>query len=96
MNQQNWIWRNLAVAGGIATLGSVLAITPSFAQSSANCRAYAEDYSLRYSAGSVWDDVFRVRGRPTASAMVADKSQRLQRSALFNKAYAHCMHDQWP
>jgi hypothetical protein len=38
------------VAAGLATVGSVLVITTSFAQSSANCRAYAEDYSLRYSA----------------------------------------------
>jgi hypothetical protein len=42
--------RKLVVAAGLATLGSVLVFTISFAQSSANCRAYAEDYSLRYSA----------------------------------------------
>jgi hypothetical protein len=38
-------WRKLVVAAGLATLGSVLVITTSFAQPSANCRAYAEDYS---------------------------------------------------
>jgi hypothetical protein len=96
VKHQNCGWRKLVVAAGLATLGSTLAITTSFAGTSADCRAYPEDYSLRYSAGSIWDDVFRVRGRPTGSAMVADKSQRLQRSALFNKAYAHCMHDRWP
>lgn len=42
--------RKLLVAAGLATLGSsVLVIPVSIAQSSANCRAYAEDYSLRYS-----------------------------------------------
>jgi hypothetical protein len=96
MKRQNWARRKLLVATGLATLGYVLAITTSFAGTSANCRAYAEDYSVRYSAGSVWDDVFRVRGRPSASAMVVDRSQRLQRSTLFDKAYAHCMHDRWP
>ena len=36
-------WRRLVVAAGLATLGSVLVVTTSFAQSSANCRAYAKD-----------------------------------------------------
>lgn len=43
-------WQKLVVAAGLGTLGSVLVITTSFAQSSVNCRAYAEDYSLRHSA----------------------------------------------
>jgi len=96
MKLQNGKWRSLIVATGLATLGSVLAVTSSFAESSATCRAYAEDYSSRYSAGSIWDDVFRVRGRPSGSAMAADRSRRLQKSTLFNKAYNHCMHDRWP
>jgi len=97
MKRRNWQWRRFIVATGLATLGSVLAITASFADTSANCRAYAEDYSARYSAGSIWDDVFRVRGRPSSGrAMAADRSRRLQKSTLFNKAYAHCMHDRWP
>jgi len=91
MKRQNWLWKKLIVVTGLATLGSVLAITTSFADTSANCRAYADDYSVRYSAGSIWDDVFRVRGRPSGTAMAADRSRRLQRSTLFNKAYAHCM-----
>jgi hypothetical protein len=93
MKRKKWLW---IVATGLATLGSVLAITTSFADTSANCRAYADDYSVRYSAGSIWDDVFRVRGRPSGHAMAADRSRRLQRSRLFNKAYAHCMSDRWP
>jgi hypothetical protein len=96
MKRQNWLWKKLIVVTGLATLGSVLAITTSFADTSANCRAYADDYSVRYSAGSIWDDVFRVRGRPSGTAMAADRSRRLQRSTLFNKAYAHCMSDRWP
>jgi hypothetical protein len=96
LHDLNYGWRKSFVAAGLATIGSLLAITTSFANTPANCRAYAEDYSLRYSVGSVWDDVFRVRGRPSGSAMVADRSRRLQKSTLFNKAYAHCMHDQWP
>jgi hypothetical protein len=96
MERQNWLWKKLFVATGLATLGSVLAITTSFADTSASCRAYAEDYSVRYSSGSIWDDVFRVRGRPSGSAMAADMSRRLQKSRLFNKAYAHCMRDRWP
>lgn len=96
MTHQNNGWRKLFVAAGLATLGSALAITASFADTSANCRAYAEDYSVRYSAGSIWDDVFRVRGRPSGGAMAADRSRRLQKSTLFNKAYAHCMRDLWP
>ena len=45
-------WRMLFVAAGLTTLGSVLVVTTSFAQSSTGCRAYAEDYAERYSAGS--------------------------------------------
>jgi Glutaminase len=54
--------RKLVVAAVLVTFGSALAITTSSAQSSANCRAYAEDYSLRYSAGSAWGDAFRMGG----------------------------------
>jgi hypothetical protein len=96
MKRRNWLWKWLFVASGLGALGSVLAITTSIADTSANCQAYAEDYSGRYSAGSIWDDVFRVRGRPSGSAMAADRSRRLQKSALFNRAYAHCMQDRWP
>ena len=96
MKRRNWLWKKVFVASGLATLGSVLAITTSLADTSANCHAYAEDYSVRYSAGSIWDNVFRVRGRPSGSAMAADRSRRLQKSALFNRAYAHCMQDRWP
>ena len=48
-------WRRLVVAAGLATLGSVLVITTSFAQSSANCRAYARGllYSLFGAMGDV-------------------------------------------
>jgi hypothetical protein len=42
----------LFVAAGLTTLGSVLVVTTSFVQSSTGCRAYAEDYAERYSAGS--------------------------------------------
>jgi hypothetical protein len=97
MKHQNSGWRKLLVAAGLATFGSALVMAPSFAESSAGCRAYAEDYSLRYSAGSVWDDVFRVGGRRVAvSAMAADRSRRLQKSTLFDNAYARCMRGQWP
>ena len=97
MKRQNWQWRRFIVATGLATLGSVLAITASFADTSANCRAYAEDYSLRYSAGSIWDDIFRVGGRRAAvSAMAADRSRRVQKSKLFDNAYARCMQGKWP
>jgi len=96
MKRRDWFWKKLFVASGLGVLGSVLAITTSIADASANCRTYAEDYSARYSAGSIWDDVFRVRGRPSRSAMAADRSRRLQKSALFNRAYAHCMQDRWP
>jgi hypothetical protein len=44
--------RMLFVATAFATLGSMLVATTSFAQSSTGCRAYAEDYAERYSAGS--------------------------------------------
>ena len=53
-------WRRLVVAAGLATLGSVLVITTSFAQSSANCRAYAEDYS-RSLFGAMGDVEFQHR-----------------------------------
>jgi hypothetical protein len=96
MKRRTSLWKKVVAAFGLATLGSVPAVTTSLADNSANCRAYAEDYSVRYSAGSIWDDVFRVRGRPSGSAMAADRSRRLQKSALFNKAYAHCMQDRWP
>jgi hypothetical protein len=88
-------WRKLVVAVGLATLGSsVLAITSSFAQPSANCRAYAEDYSLRYSEPR-WN--FNIGGRRAgASALAAHRSRALQRSTLFDNAYARCMRGRWP
>jgi len=46
-------WRKLVVPVVSVTFGFALTITTSFAQSSANCRAYAEDYSHRYSAGAL-------------------------------------------
>jgi hypothetical protein len=90
--------RKLFVAIVLVTFGSALTTTTSFAQSSANCRAYAEDYSLRYSAGSAWGDAFRILGgrRGAVSAMAADRSRRLQKSTLFDNAYARCMRGRWP
>jgi hypothetical protein len=89
-------WRRLVVAAVLAMVGSLLVVTTSSAQSSEGCRAYAEDYSYRYSADSIWADVFRIRGRPTVNAVAADRSRRLKRSTLFDNAYARCMRDQWP
>ena len=60
--------------------------TTSFAQSSTGCRAYAEDYAERYSAGSAWGDAFRVRGRPSASNVIATSAaRRLRKSTLIDK-----------
>jgi hypothetical protein len=89
-------WRKLVVAAGLATLGSVLVIATSFAQSSANCRAYAEDYSLRYSAP--WATLnFNVGGRRAGvGALAANRSRALQQSTLFDNAYARCMRGRWP
>ncbi|SHM69765.1 hypothetical protein SAMN05444321_7281 [Bradyrhizobium lablabi] len=50
--------RGLFVATAFATLGSMLVATTSYAQSSRGCRAYAEDYAERYSAGSAWGEPF--------------------------------------
>jgi hypothetical protein len=87
--------RRLVVAAGLATLGSsVLVITSSFAQSSETCRAYAEDYSLRYSA-PMWN--FNMGGRRAGvGALAAQRSRALQRSTLFDNAYARCMRGRWP
>jgi hypothetical protein len=89
-------WRELVVAAGLATLGSVLVITTSFAQSSANCRAYAEDYSLRYSAP--WARLnFNIGGRRAGvSALAANRSHAVQQSTLYDNAYARCMLGRWP
>jgi len=89
-------WRKLIVAAGLATLGSVLVITTSFAQPSANCRAYAEDYSLRYS--TPWARLnFNVGGRRAGvGALAANRSRVLQQSTLFDNAYARCMRGRWP
>jgi hypothetical protein len=88
-------WRKLVVAAVLATLGSALVITTSFAQS-ANCRAYAEDYSLRYSAP--WARLnFNIGGRRAGvSALAANRSRALQQSTLFDNAYARCMRGRWP
>ena len=89
--------RRLVVAIGLAALGSSLAIAPCFAQSSETCRAYAEDYSYRYSADSVWGQAFLTgRRRAGASAIAANRSRRLQRDALFENAYSRCMRGLWP
>jgi hypothetical protein len=90
-------WRTLFFAAGLAMPGSLSMITTSFAQSSANCRAYAEDYAERYSAGSAWSYAFRVgRRRSAARAMDADRRRRLRKSTLLENAYARCMRDRWP
>jgi hypothetical protein len=90
-------WRMLFLAAGLAMPGSLSMITTSFAQSSAGCRAYAEDYAERYSAGSAWGDAFRVGGRRSAArAMAADRRRRVQKSTLLENAYARCMRDRWP
>jgi hypothetical protein len=88
--------RKLVVAAGLATLGSVLVFTISFAQSSANCRAYAEDYSVRYSAP--WARLnFNIGGRRAGvSALAANRSRAIQQSTLFDNAYARCMRGRWP
>jgi hypothetical protein len=87
-------WRKLVVTAGLSTLGSVLVITTSFAQSSVNCRAYAEDYSLRYS--SPWSTLnFNVGGRRAAASALAANRSRAQ-STLFGNAYARCMRGRWP
>jgi hypothetical protein len=87
-------WRKLVVATGLATLGSVLVITTSFAQPSENCRAYAEDYSLRYSAPR-WS-VNAGGRRAGVSALAAHKSRARHQSTLFDSAYARCMRGRWP
>jgi hypothetical protein len=89
-------WRKLVVAAGLAMLESMLVITTSFAQSSVNCRAYAEDYSLRYS--SSWATLnFNVGGRRAGvSALAANRSRAVQQSTLFDNAYARCMRGRWP
>lgn len=90
-------WRTLCFAAGLAMPGSLSIITTSFAQSSASCRAYAEDYAERYSAGSAWRDAFRIRGRRSAArAMATDRRRRLRKSTLLENAYTRCMHDRWP
>jgi hypothetical protein len=87
-------WRKLVVTACLAMLGSMLVITISFAQSSANCRAYAEDYSLRYSAP--WSTLnFNVGGRRAAASALAANRPRAQ-STLFRNAYARCMRGRWP
>lgn len=90
--------RKLLIATVLVTFGSALTISTSFAQSSANCRAYAEDYSLRYSDGSAWGNAFRIPGgrRGAVNAMAAERSRRLQKSTLFDNAYARCMRGRWP
>jgi hypothetical protein len=96
MKHQNSGLRKLVAAVALATLGSVLAITTSFAQSSENCRAYAEDYSLRYS--SPWaTSNFNIGGRRAgATALAANRSRAVQQSTLSNNAYARCMRGLWP
>ena len=94
-HQNSWL-RNFVATAALATLGSLFVITTSFAQSSENCRAYAEDYSVRYS--SLWaTSYFNIGGRRAgATALAANRSRAVQQSTLFNNAYARCMHGQWP
>jgi hypothetical protein len=99
MKHNNFVARQrmLFVATALATLGSVVVATTSFAQTSTGCRAYAEDYAERYSAGSRLGDAFRVRRRHSAaSAMTASTARRLRKSTLINNAYARCMQNRWP
>jgi hypothetical protein len=96
MKHQNSGLRKLVAAVALATLESLLVITTSFAQSSENCRAYAEDYSLRYS--SPWaTSNFNIGGRRAgATALAANRSRAVQQSTLFSSAYARCMRGLWP
>ena len=89
-------WIRLVVVAGFAILGSVLVVTASFAQSSANCRAYAKDYSTRYSAPWATSNFNIGRRRAGASALAANRSRALQRSTLFDNAYSRCMRGRWP
>jgi uncharacterized protein YraI len=83
----------------------------SVAPSSSFCRAYARDYSLRYSAGGAMGGVVRgalggaviggiANGTPgrgaSIGAGVGGVSRGLQRSALYDRAYADCMRGRWP
>jgi hypothetical protein len=89
--------RTLLFAVGLTSSGSLSMITTAFAQTSASCHAYAEDYAERYSAGSAWGDAFRMGGRPSAGrVLAADRRRRLQRSTILDNAYVRCMHDRWP
>jgi hypothetical protein len=89
-------WRGLVVAAGLATLGSLFVTTTSFAQSSVNCRAYAKDYSARYSTPWATSN-FNIGGRRAgASTLAAHRSRALQRSTLFDNAYSRCMRGRWP
>ena len=89
--------RRFIVAMGLAALGSSLVIAPCFAQSSETCRAYAEDYSNRYSADSILGQAILAGGRRAgASALAANRSRRLQRATLFENAYSRCMRGLWP
>jgi len=89
----------LFVAIVFAMLGSMLVATISYAQSSTGCRAYAEDYAERYSAGSAWGDAFRIRGRgrpPASNVLATNAARQLRKSTVINNAYARCMQDRWP
>ena len=87
-------WRRLIVAAGLATLGFLLVTRTSVAQS--NCRAYAEDYSARYSTPWATSNFNIGRRRAGASALAANRSRALQRSTLFDNAYSRCMRGHWP
>jgi hypothetical protein len=87
--------QKLAVAAALGMLGSESVITAVSAQSSANCRAYAEDYSLRYSMHARSN--FRIGGRRAGvSTLAAHRSRAAQRSTLFDNAYARCKRGRWP
>ena len=91
MKRKNWV-----TIAGMTALGSSLLITNAFAQSSDSCRAYAEDYSMRYS--SPWaTSTFRIGGtRAGVSAWAANRFSAQQQAALFRNAYARCMKGRFP
>jgi hypothetical protein len=70
MTARNWRPREWGTAAGLATLVSSLAITSSFAESLEKCRAYADDYSNRYS--TPWaTSTFNVGGRRAGATALA-------------------------
>jgi hypothetical protein len=85
--------RTSAMLVALAVIGFALPTASSFAASpqSSLCRAYADDYAHRYSAGGAMGGIVRgaARGRPSAM-------RGLQRRWLHSHAYENCMNGQWP